>query len=42
MAKKINYGYKYKPTAAKLFKSAKPAQDTNAYLQNQVSSTKRP
>jgi hypothetical protein len=41
MAKKINYGYKYKPTAAKLFKSAKPAQDTNAYLQNQVSNLEK-
>jgi hypothetical protein len=41
MAKKISYGYKYKPTAARLFKPAKPAQDTNAYLQNQVSNLEK-
>lgn len=41
MAKKINYGYRYKPTAAKLFKPAKPAQDTTAYVQGQVSNLEK-
>jgi hypothetical protein len=37
MAKKINYGYKYKPTAASLFKPAAQPKDTKSYIEGQIS-----
>jgi hypothetical protein len=34
---KINYGYKYKPGAAKLFKPAAQPRDSKSYIQGQIS-----
>lgn len=33
---KINYGYKYKPSAAKLFKPAAQPRDSKSYIQGQI------
>jgi hypothetical protein len=34
---KINYGYKYKPSAAKLFKPAAKPRDSKSYIEGQIS-----
>jgi hypothetical protein len=34
---KINYGYKYKPNAAKLFKPASQPRDSRSYIEGQIS-----